>query len=218
MANTPTIIPIVSDPFQENSYLAFFEESEECLIFDPGLEPKKILAEVDSRNLQPVAIICTHGHSDHIAGNAAMKERWPECPLIIGKGDEEKLTDPVGNLSALFQGEVISPLADQTVVEGEVLELAGFRLEIRETPGHSTGHIVLVALDLDPIHVFSGDMLFYGGIGRTDFPGGSFEVLRQSIVEKLYTLPDETVLLTGHGPTTTVGREKRSNPYVGLGS
>ena len=101
--------------------------------------------------------------------------------------------------------------------EGEVVEYAGFRLRVRNTPGHSSGHVVFVAEELSPIQVFGGDVLFSGSIGRTDFPDGSFEELKRSIHEKLFTLPDDTIVLPGHGPATTVGEEKRSNPFVGLG-
>ena len=100
--STPTVLSIPSMPFDENSYLAYLEGRDDCLIFDPGMEPEKIFAAADERKLTPAAIICTHGHADHIAGNGAMKERWPDCPIIIGAGDADKLMDPVGNLSAVF--------------------------------------------------------------------------------------------------------------------
>ncbi len=215
--SSPTVLSIVSVPFEENSLVAYFEGRTDCLIVDPGMEPNKIFAAVESRNLTPAAILLTHGHADHIAGNGAMKERWPDCPLIIGAGDADKLTDPVGNLSAGFGVDLISPEADQTVVEGDLLELAGFQLRVAETPGHSTGHVVFITEGITPVQVFGGDVLFAGSIGRTDFPDGSFEVLKNSIDEKLFTLPDDTIVFPGHGPSTTVGREKVSNPFVGVG-
>jgi len=213
---TPTILPIVSVPFDQNTYIAYFEGRKDCLIFDPGMQPDKILAAVEQRQLTPAAILCTHGHADHIAGNEAMKDRWPDCPLIIGAGDADKLTDPAGNLSAGFGIDLISPTADRTVVEGEILELAGFQLKVLETPGHSTGHVVFVASQLRPVQVIGGDVLFAGSVGRTDFPGCSFEVLKQSIHEKLFPLPDDTLVHPGHGPATTIGQEKKTNPFVGL--
>lgn len=213
---TPNVLSIPSVPFDENTYIAHLDGQAECIIFDPGMQPDKIFAAIEQHKLTPVAILCTHGHSDHIAGNGAMKDRWPDCPLIIGAGDADKLTDPVGNLSAGFGIELVSPPADRTVVEGDVLELAGFRLRVAETPGHSSGHVVFVAEGLSPTQVFGGDVLFAGSIGRTDFPDGSFEVLKKSIDEKLFTLPDDTIVLPGHGPSTTVGREKASNPFVGV--
>jgi hydroxyacylglutathione hydrolase len=100
LESTPTILPIPSMPFDENTYLAYLEGRNDCLVFDPGTEPEKIIAAIDQRQLTPAAILCTHGHADHIAGNGELKQRWPDCPLIIGAGDAYKLTDPVGNLSA----------------------------------------------------------------------------------------------------------------------
>ncbi len=211
-----TILSIVSAIFEENAYLAYLEGRSDTLVVDPGLEPEKIVAALQERGLTPAAILCTHGHADHIAGNAALKERWPECPLVIGSGDAAKLSDPVGNLSAGFDFNLLSPPADRTVSEGELLEYAGFKLEVRDTPGHSSGHVVFVAKDLCPIQVFGGDVLFAGSVGRTDFPDGSFSELKQAIHEKLFSLPDDTIILPGHGPPTTVGEEKRSNPFVGL--
>jgi hydroxyacylglutathione hydrolase len=161
------------------------------------------------------AILNTHGHADHIAGNEAVKQRYPDAPLIIGHLDADKLTDPIGNLSAGFGMPMVSPPADRTVREGDVLDLGGIKWTVRETPGHCRGHVVFIALDLDPIVVLGGDVLFAGGIGRTDFPDGNAEALGRSIVEKLYVLPDSTVVLPGHGPATTIGREKRTNPFVG---
>jgi len=215
--SAPTILSIPSMPFDENTYLAYLEGRKDCLVIDPGTEPDKIIAAIDQRQLTPAAILCTHGHADHIAGNEALKQRWPDCPLIIGEGDAFKLTDPVGNLSAGYGIDLISPAADQTVVEGEVLQLAGFQLQVFETPGHSTGHVVFVAHQLSPVQVFGGDVLFAGSVGRTDWPDCSFEVLKQSIHEKLFPLADDTIVLPGHGPLTTIGREKATNPFVGLG-
>ena len=211
-----TVLSIVSAIFEENAYIAYLEGRSDALVVDPGLEPEKIIAALQERSLTPAAILCTHGHADHIAGNAELKALWPDCPLVIGSGDAAKLTDPVGNLSAGFDFNLLSPEADRTVSEGEVVEYAGFRLEVRDTPGHSSGHVVFVANELSPIQVFGGDVLFAGSIGRTDFPDGSFDVLKQAIHKKLFTLPDDTIILPGHGPQTTVGEEKRSNPFVGL--
>jgi glyoxylase-like metal-dependent hydrolase (beta-lactamase superfamily II) len=213
-----TILSILSAGFEENSYLAQLKGREDCLVIDPGLEPGKIIQALEEKGWTPAAILCTHGHADHIAGNTALKDRWPNCPLVIGAGDADKLTDPVKNLSAGYGINLYSPPADRTVREGEALEYAGFRLDVRDTPGHSSGHVVFIAHELSPVHVFGGDVLFAGSIGRTDFPDGSFAELRRSIHEKLFPLPDDTIVLPGHGPPTTIGEEKRCNPFVGLDS
>ena len=185
------------------------------MIVDPGLEADEIIAAVDGLGWTPAAILNTHGHADHIAGNAAMKERWPDCPIIIGAGDAIKLIDPEENLSASFGYSILSPPADRLVREGEVLDLAGIRWTVYETPGHSIGHVVFVARELSPMIVLGGDMLFVGGVGRTDIPDGSARMLVTSIREKLFTLPDDAIVFPGHGPTTTIGHERRTNPFVG---
>lgn len=206
---------IVSMPFEENTYIAYREGEVACLVVDPGLEPDLILDYLDQKALTPAAILCTHGHSDHIAGNRALKRRWPETPLVIGQGDAALLSDPWLNLSANFGVEVTSPPADVLVEDGGQYSAAGFDLEVREIPGHSPGHVVFVWHGASPKLVFGGDVLFQGSIGRTDLPGGDFELLRSGIHAKLFTLPDNTLVLPGHGAPTTVGDEKRTNPFVG---
>lgn len=209
------IATIVSAPFDENSYVAYLEGRSDCLVFDPGFEPELILEYLEEQNLTPAAILCTHGHSDHIAGNAALKERYPQAPLLIGEGDAAMLTDPALNLSGAYGFDLISPPADALLREGETYEAAGMSFEIREIPGHSPGHIVFIWRGAEPAYVFGGDVLFAGSIGRTDFPGGSFPQLKSGIHKKLFTLPPDTIVLPGHGPATTVGEEYEHNPFVG---
>ena len=143
-----------------------------------------------------------------------LKQAWPNAPLVIGAKDASKLTNPIENLSRSYGVDLISPAADQLVSEGDVFEGAGLELEVFETPGHSIGHVVFVWKTGTPWIVFGGDVLFQGSIGRTDFPDGSFEQLAAAIRNKLYTLPDDTLVLPGHGPTTTIGFEKQHNPFV----
>lgn len=215
---TPRLVTIVSAPFDQNAYLAFFTDSKQCLIVDPGFDTGTMIAHLDKWGLTPAAILNTHGHADHIAGNAAMKKRWPNCPLVIGKLDAPKLSDPVLNMSESFGMPLTSPDADLLLGEGDVYEAAGFKLLVREIPGHSVGHIVFIWSGGDPGVVFAGDVLFQGSIGRTDLPGGSFEQLAAGIHEKLFNLPDATIILPGHGEPTTIGEEKRGNPFVGEGA
>ena len=209
---------VVSMPFEENSYIVHFGGQNDCIVFDPGFEPDAIVEYLEKNSLTPAAIVCTHGHSDHIAGNAEMKRRWPSCPVVIGAGDAEKLVNPDLNLSAPFGFPMTSPPEDQTLSEGDRFAAAGIELEVFEAPGHSIGHIVLLCKQVRPWRLFGGDVLFAGSIGRTDFPDGSFEDLRDAIHNKMFTLPDDTIVYPGHGLETTIGREQRSNPYVGAPS
>jgi hydroxyacylglutathione hydrolase len=207
---------VESLPFAENTYIAHLGGRNDCIVIDPGFDPESIIEYLMRHSLTPGAIVCTHGHSDHIAGNGALKERWPDCPIVIGAGDGEKLTNPLLNLSAAFGFNITSPPADQLLREGDRFDAAGLELDVYDTPGHSIGHVVLVCKQVQPWQVFGGDVLFNRGVGRTDFSDGSFEVLRASIQKKLFTLPDDTIVLPGHGPETTVGEEKQWNPFVGM--
>jgi glyoxylase-like metal-dependent hydrolase (beta-lactamase superfamily II) len=209
---------IESAPFGENTYVFSRRDRPECLVVDPGFEPHAVIDWIDERELTPVAILLTHGHSDHIAGNAALRERWPSLPILIGREDAAKLTDPTGNLSAAFGLALVSPPADRRLDDGDVLELAGFSLTVIAIPGHSCGHVVFRTDDTSPRLVFGGDVLFLEGIGRTDFPDGDFAALAAGIRHGLYTLPDDTIVFPGHGDTTTVGHERRQNPFVADGS
>src|SRR5262249_16938948 len=146
--------------------------------------------------------------------NAAMKEAFPRIPIIIGHGDAIMLTDANANMSAPYGLPVTSPPADQEVREGALLKLAGLELEVLEIPGHSPAHVVYVLGNGPPV-VMGGDVLFRGSIGRTDLPGGSFELLRDGIHRKLWPLPADAVVYPGHGPVTKIGHEKKTNPFVG---
>ncbi|MGO9113646.1 MAG: MBL fold metallo-hydrolase [Thermoguttaceae bacterium] len=208
------LVRVVSAPFDENSYVICQKGHDDCVVIDPGFGPEEILALLDEKKIAPAAILNTHGHSDHIAGNAALKERWPDCPLIIGHGDAAKLTDAQLNLSARYGRAITSPPADRTVRAGDQVSAAGFKLEVREIPGHSVGHVIYIWKENTPNLAFVGDIIFLGSVGRSDFFDGDFDQLAAGIRAKIFTLPDDTVLLPGHGPATTVGREKTENPYV----
>lgn len=205
---------IESVPFGENTYVLARDGSAECLVIDPGFEPEAVIDWIEAHGLTPVAILLTHGHSDHIAGNAALRERWPALPILIGRDDATKLTDPAGNLSGAFGLALVSPPADRLLDDGDVLQIAGFTLTVVTIPGHSRGHVVFRSDDTRPRLVFGGDVLFLEGIGRTDFPDGDFAALASGIRGGLYTLPDDTIVFPGHGDPTTVGHERRFNPFV----
>jgi hydroxyacylglutathione hydrolase len=209
----PQIHTIVSLPFEENTYVVWHAGGRDALVIDPGLEPDLILAFLKDENLKPAAILNTHGHADHIGGNAAMKHAYPGAPLIIGADEVKLLTDANANLSAPFGFPIVSPPADRLVREGDVIEAAGITLEVLDIPGHSPGHVVYLVRG-EPCLVFGGDVLFREGVGRFDFPGSNGKLLFQGIREKLFPLPADTVVYPGHGPVTTVGHEKRANPFV----
>ncbi|HEV3387058.1 MAG TPA: MBL fold metallo-hydrolase [Gemmata sp.] len=208
------ILTIESQPFAENSYLLWREGSSESFVIDPGFEPDLILEALSDNGLKLAAIVCTHGHVDHIAGNREMKLRFPEAPIIIGMRDAPFLTDSMLNMSGQYGFEVTSPPADQLVNEGDKLKVAGIELEVFDIPGHSPGHVVYLIRESSPYMVLGGDVLFRGSIGRTDFPGGSFATLKAGIERVLWPLPPETVVYPGHGPVTTTGHEKRTNPFL----
>lgn len=205
---------IVSMPFAENTYVLWQPGSRTALVIDPGLEPDLILDFLRDQQLTVAAILNTHGHADHIGGNAAMKDAFPEAPLLIGVNDAPLLTDADANLSAPFGMPITSPPADRLLKEGDVVEHAGIVLEVLDVPGHSPGHIVFLQR-AQPVRVFGGDVLFRDGVGRFDFPGSDGRLLFAGIRNKLFPLPADSVVYPGHGPVTTIGHEKRNNPFVG---
>jgi glyoxylase-like metal-dependent hydrolase (beta-lactamase superfamily II) len=214
MTASLNIQTIVSAPFDENTYVVWQPGASEAIVFDPGLEPDLILDFLRDQELGVSAILNTHGHADHIGGNKSLKHAFPGAPLVIGKDDAFMLLDADANLSAPFGIPIISPKADRTVTEGDVVECAGIRLEVLDLPGHSPGHVGFLWRG-EPYLLFGGDVLFRGSIGRSDFPGGDFHTLLRSIREKLFLLPHDTVVYPGHGPATKVGYEKRTNPFAG---
>jgi glyoxylase-like metal-dependent hydrolase (beta-lactamase superfamily II) len=214
MADPLQVHTIVSMPFAENTYLVGLPGRDDVVVIDPGLEPDLILDFLRETGQVPAAILNTHGHGDHIGGNRAMKAAFPDAPLIIGINEAPLLSDANANVSAVFGMPITSPPADRLVNEGDVVHTAGMKLEVLDVPGHSPGHVVFL-YRAEPCIVFGGDVLFRGSIGRYDFPGSDGRLLRDGIRAKLFTLPPETIVYPGHGPATTVGIEKRSNPFVG---
>ena len=189
--------------------LVWCDRTGESALFDPGAEALEMIGEIEQRKLSLRWLINTHGHLDHIAENHVVKARW-DVPLLIHPLDRPMLTDPAKNLSLFTGNAVVSPDADATLEEGDTLQVGEETLHVLHVPGHSPGSLVFYR----PGILIAGDTLFAGGVGRTDFPGGSEQRLYDNIRTKLYTLPDDTVVYSGHGPTTTIGHEKRHNPFV----
>jgi hydroxyacylglutathione hydrolase len=210
---------LILGAYETNCYvLRGSEESKDCLIIDPGLEAWELIDFLNKYKLNPVAVVLTHGHIDHIAGLAELRENYPQSSAIgikvyIHKLDAEMLSQPMTNLSAMTGAGFTTAPADSFLEENDVIKEAGVTLSVLHTPGHTPGGISLYAKD-EQI-VFAGDALFAGSVGRTDFPNGSMTQLINSIKEKLFTLPDETKVYPGHGPTTSIANEKKHNPFVG---
>lgn len=200
---------VVVGALETNCYLVYCPETLDCAIVDPGAAPERIIAAVAERELKPIAILNTHGHIDHIGSNREMKNKY-RVPLRIHKADGPMLAHIQSVELSLLLGAEESPPADSYLTEGEAVTIGRCSLAVIHTPGHSPGSVSLLADSF----LLSGDTLFCGGVGRTDLPGGSFRDLEDSIKRKLLTLSDDLLVLPGHGPRTTIGQEKDTNPFI----
>jgi len=198
-------------PFQENCYIMGDEESGVGAVVDPGDEAARIAMAVEDTGLEIGAIIVTHAHIDHVGAVAALVDEYA-CPVLMHAEAEPMLNQlpTQAMMMGLRFGKV--PTVDRYVQDEEILPVGDLRLRSLYTPGHAPGHLAFYVEDEGLL--LSGDALFAGSIGRVDLPGGSMEILMQSIEERLLTLPDETVVYSGHGPRTTIGNERTSNPFL----
>ncbi|MCC7146679.1 MAG: MBL fold metallo-hydrolase [Phycisphaeraceae bacterium] len=186
-----------------------------CWIVDAGQDPGEMIRYIRENGLKPEAVVLTHAHFDHIAGLEEVCRQWPGIPVWLAKAEHEFLLDPMLNLSAAVGGWLVAPPATGVLEHGQELELEGVVFEVRATPGHSPGGITLYQRQAEVAVV--GDALFRDSIGRHDFPTSDYQALMRSIHTQLLTLPDATKVYPGHGPGTTIGRERQANPYLQVG-
>jgi glyoxylase-like metal-dependent hydrolase (beta-lactamase superfamily II) len=200
-------------PIMANCFIVGCNETREAAVIDPGDEADRILLTLAQAKLTVKQIVNTHGHFDHVGANKRLKAATA-APILIHALDAPMLSMLSRSAAAWGMSAEDSPPPDRTIDEGDVIQFGTLRLQVIHTPGHTPGGISLIADGC----VFVGDTLFAGSVGRTDFPGGDFGTLKSSIQKKLFTLGDELKVFTGHGPETTIGEEKRHNPFVGLGA
>ncbi|MEM6750223.1 MAG: MBL fold metallo-hydrolase [Planctomycetota bacterium] len=210
MSQTLHIQPFPLGDFQTNAYVV--AHGGACWVIDPGYGPGAVIDAAKSTRANHVSIVLTHAHVDHIAGVAETRDAFPDCPILVHEAEAGFLRDPSLNLSIAIGEPVVAPEATQLLQHGDTLDLDGLSFHVRHTPGHSPGGVAFY----QPDHklVIAGDALFAGAIGRYDFPTSNGPQLFQSIREQLLTLPDDTQVLPGHGPATTVGHERLTNPYL----
>lgn len=202
---------LVVGPFASNCYVVGSSSTEEGIIIDPGAEAGSILRTVQQEGLSISLIVATHAHMDHVDALQAVKERT-NAQFALHEAEKALLS---GGAMRPLQSLGLSPYQstpepDRLLKDGDRIDVGDLHFEVLHTPGHSPGGICLSGHGV----VFSGDALFNFGIGRTDFPGGSYERLMKGIHEKLMVLPDETIVYPGHGPATTIGDERRGNPFL----
>ena len=195
-------------PIMANCYILGCKKTKEAVVIDPGDETDRILMALTEEGLKVKYILNTHGHFDHVGGNKRLKAAT-NAPLMIHADDEPMLSDLSTAASTFGLSAENSPKSDKNLSDGDEISFGNIVLKVFHTPGHSRGGICFYTDG----HVFVGDTLFAGSIGRTDLPGGDYNTLISNIKEKLFVLPDTTIVYTGHGPETTIGREKKTNPF-----
>lgn len=200
--------------FEANCYIVRSKaESTKCLVIDPGLEAEPLLQFLQNRKYRPEWIFLTHGHVDHIGGVEAIRRLWPDVQAAIHEDDAQMLGDPTLNLSVLA-GRMVQARRAELILNSQTdtFKAADMTFSVMHTPGHTRGGLCLYSVKDDIL--FSGDTLFCGSVGRSDFPGGSHAQLIKMIQTKLLVLPKKTVVYSGHGPVTTIGDELETNPFL----
>lgn len=207
------IVSFTLGPAQTNAYLVADSETKDAAVIDPAWDGHLILEAARQRGWRIAHLWYTHAHFDHIGGAGAIADALNPLPLVALHSNDHVLWRAGGG--GAFFGFDIDPGPEPTIdfYQGQILRLGSVELEVRFTPGHTQGHCILYVPSIGIC--FCGDVIFAGSVGRTDLPGGSWEQLEHSIKTQIFTLPDETRLLSGHGLETTVGEEKINNPFVG---
>ncbi len=195
--------------FAENCYVVGCAETREAVVIDPGDEIPRILSAIEENRLEIKLILLTHAHLDHVKEVVAFKRHW-DVPVVMHRDDEFLLANLEKQAAAFGLTTSGTPGVDRFVTEGETIEFGNHQFSVLHTPGHSPGSISFAAEG----RIFAGDVLFASSIGRTDLPGGDFETLIKTIQDKLFVLGDATTVYPGHGPPTTIGQERTSNPFV----
>lgn len=211
MSQTPVITPIVLGDFMTSCHVVHVPGQTSCWIVDVGAEPQDLIDHVIDTGLEPEAVLLTHCHADHIAGLDAVLSRWP-VPVWVHPAEAGWCSDPMLNLSAMLAMPVTCSEPGHHFADEQVMTLSGTSWRVAHVPGHSPGSVMFVHDESEQAIV--GDTLFAGSIGRYDFPTSDAAALRRSIMTTILSLPDATRVYPGHGPATTIGEERRTNPFV----
>jgi len=203
-------------PFQKNGYVLGCERTKDAVYIDPGDEVEQLLAFIADQGLNVSRILLTHAHVDHVSGVAEAKRRL-KAPIYLHRADQS-LYDYASQQGAMFGIQVEQPPpVDHFYADRERISFGDYVADVHHTPGHAPGGVCLAVTRVGEAAapaLFAGDNLFAGSIGRTDLPGGDYNVLMKAITEVLFAFPDESIVYSGHGPATTIGRERRTNPFV----
>lgn len=212
----PHIQSFVLGPYQTNCFVVTVPDSpsnpEHCWIVDCGFQPQAMLDYIEQKKLKPIRLLLTHAHSDHIAGVDAALAKFGPMPMHIHEGEKNFCSDPMLNLSALIPPAVTCKEPDHYLKDGDTLELHGTTWRVVHAPGHSPGCALFIHDESK--QAIAGDTLFAGSIGRHDFPTSDHAAMRNSIFNVIMALPDDLTIHPGHGPSTTIGRERKTNPVV----